>query len=101
MKSGLWLVSVIFLPALMLAQSDRGTLTGTVADPAGALVPNAALSLRNIDTGAVYEARTTDTGNYTLPELPAGSYTLTVSAGRIPQLRSIGHPDSGVYGFAP
>jgi hypothetical protein len=80
MKSGLWLVSVIFVPTLMLAQSDRGTLTGTVADPAGALVPSAALSLKNIDTAAVYEARTTDTGNYTLAELPAGNYVLTVAA---------------------
>jgi hypothetical protein len=80
MKSGLWLVSVIFVPTLMLAQSDRGTLTGTVADPAGALVPNASLSLKNIETGAVYEARTTETGNYTLAELPAGNYVLTVAA---------------------
>jgi hypothetical protein len=70
---------LVFVPALLLAQSDRGTLTGTVADQSGALVPDAVLSLKHADTGAVYEGRTTATGNYTLAELPAGSYNLTVA----------------------
>ena len=61
------------------AQSDRGTITGTVADPTGALVPGATLSLKHAETGAVYESRTTDTGNYTLPSLPSGNYELTVA----------------------
>src|SRR5579883_3620515 len=36
-----------------LAQSDRGTITGTISDPAGAVVANAAVEARNTDTGAV------------------------------------------------
>ena len=62
------------------AQGDRGTLTGTVADPAGAVVANAALAVRNVDTGAAYQTSSTDTGNYTLAQLPAGNYAMTVSA---------------------
>ncbi|MEP6961591.1 MAG: carboxypeptidase-like regulatory domain-containing protein, partial [Acidobacteriota bacterium] len=53
------------------AQGDRGTITGTAADPAGAVVANAQVSVRNTDTGAVYQTTTTETGNYTLAQLPA------------------------------
>jgi len=62
------------------AQSDRGTITGTVSDPAKALVPDAAVVAMNAETGAQYETVTTGTGNYTLPSLPAGVYNLSVSA---------------------
>ena len=63
-----------------LAQSDRGTITGTVLDPAGAVVPAARLNLTNTGTAAAYDTVTTGTGNYTLPSLPAGRYSLKVSA---------------------
>src|SRR5215469_14244616 len=63
-----------------LSQSDRGTITGTVGDPAGAVVPNAAVEIRNTQTGAVYQAGTSATGNYTLAQLPAGQYELTASS---------------------
>src|SRR5258706_7606647 len=63
-----------------LAQSDRGTITGTVLDPGNAVVPNAALTLKNAATGAVYQTVTTGTGNYTLPSLPSGVYNLSVAA---------------------
>ncbi|HEX5230106.1 MAG TPA: carboxypeptidase regulatory-like domain-containing protein, partial [Bryobacteraceae bacterium] len=64
---------------LMFAQSDRGTITGTVSDPAGAVVPNATVDARNTQTGAVYTAATSGTGNYTLAELPTGTYELAVT----------------------
>src|SRR5580765_2354014 len=65
---------------LAMAQSDRGTITGTVTDPASAVVPGARLVLRNVETGALAEAQTTMTGNFILPSLPVGSYDLTVEA---------------------
>ena len=65
---------------LAVAQSDRGTITGTVTDPASAVVPGARLVLRNVDTGALAEAQTTMTGNFILPSLPVGSYDVTVEA---------------------
>ena len=77
MRAGL-LVLVALLPAT--AQSDRGTVTGTVSDPVGAVVPNAPVSLKNVATGATYDTVTTATGNYTIPSLPVGRYSLTVAA---------------------
>src|SRR6516225_9367950 len=62
------------------AQSDRGTITGTISDPAGAVVASAAIEARNTDTGAVYPVASSATGNYTIVELPAGTYELTVTS---------------------
>src|SRR5579862_3660358 len=61
------------------AQSDRGTITGTVTDPAGAVIAGAPVEARNAQTGAVYQAATSNTGNYTVAQLPAGTYELTVT----------------------
>jgi hypothetical protein len=63
----------------VFAQSDRGTVTGTVADPAGAVVANAPIEARNVETGAIYPAASSETGNFTLSQLPAGTYELTVA----------------------
>jgi hypothetical protein len=61
------------------AQSDRGTITGTINDPAGAVVAGAPVEARNVETGAVYQAASSATGNYTLSQLPAGNYELEVA----------------------
>jgi hypothetical protein len=63
----------------LFAQTDRGTITGTVSDPAGAVVSSAPLVLANTRTGAQYQAATTGTGNYTFGQLPIGNYTLNVT----------------------
>jgi hypothetical protein len=65
--------------AALFAQSDRGTITGTVTDPAGAVVANAQIEAREAETGAVYQAGSSNTGNYNLSQLPTGNYTLTVT----------------------
>jgi hypothetical protein len=62
------------------AQSDRGSITGTVKDPSGALVPNAKVTATNLNSGEVRETTTSDEGSYTLPELKADPYKLTVEA---------------------
>ena len=72
-------VGVILLGAAAFAQSDRGTITGTVSDPAGAVIAAAAIEARNVATGAVYPAATSTTGNYTIGQLPVGTYDLTVA----------------------
>jgi hypothetical protein len=63
---------------ILCAQADRGTLTGTVTDPGGSLVPAAKVTARNPQTGAQFETVTTSTGNYSLPQLPSGEYDVTV-----------------------
>ena len=73
------LLVILLSAGAMLAQSDRGTITGTVIDPAGAVVANAAIEARQMETGAVYQAASSNTGNYTLSQLPTGTYDLTVT----------------------
>jgi hypothetical protein len=62
------------------AQSDRGTITGTVTDPTSAVIPGAKVLLKNTDTGAVIETQATATGNFTLSSLVVGEYELSVDA---------------------
>jgi hypothetical protein len=64
---------------IALAQTDRGTITGTIIDPTGAVVANASIEAKNVANGQTYTATSTQTGNYTLPQLPAGSYEVTVN----------------------
>jgi hypothetical protein len=71
--------SLSILGSSAFAQSDRGTITGTVADPAGAVVANAPIQAKNLENGAVYEGATSTTGNYTLAQLPAGAYEVSVA----------------------
>src|ERR1700730_12018724 len=61
------------------AQSDRGTITGTIGDPAGAVVAAAAVEAKNVENGTVYRAASSATGNYTLSQLPAGTYEMSVN----------------------
>jgi hypothetical protein len=80
MRSALSVLGCLILIAgPMFAQSDRGTVTGTVADPAGAVIPSASIEAKNMNTGAAYQAASTSTGNYTLAQLPAGVYQLSAS----------------------
>ncbi len=68
----------LLLTLAAFAQSDRGTITGTVLDPAAAVIPGAKVTAKNAETGARYETVSTSTGNYTLSQLPAGSYDLGI-----------------------
>src|SRR5688572_32686350 len=61
-----------------LAQSDRGTITGVVVDTDGGVVPGASVVAENPENGARYETVTTQTGNYTLVQVPVGTYHLNI-----------------------
>src|SRR5215212_7834784 len=63
-----------------VAQTDRGTLTGHVTDPTGAGVPNAKVTATNLNTAETREVKTSDDGNYTIPELKADPYKVTAEA---------------------
>ncbi len=75
------LVVCLFIWAFVaFAQTDRGTITGTVLDVSGAVIPTASIEVKNTATGEVYTVGATGTGNYTLANLPAGTYEFTVTA---------------------
>jgi hypothetical protein len=62
------------------AQYTTGQVSGTVRDASGAVVANAAVTLRNVDTNLARTATTSAEGNYAFPAVTAGRYVLEVSA---------------------
>jgi hypothetical protein len=62
------------------AQVLYGSLSGTVEDSTGAVVPGASVTVTDQATGRSKEATTTNDGIYVIPDVSAGSYTLTVAA---------------------
>ena len=75
----------VFLSLLLLcspvpASAQEATFVGTVTDPSGAVVPNVAIVVSNLDTGATRSLATNDVGQYVVPGLPIGKYDLTAKA---------------------
>ncbi|MBA2647760.1 MAG: carboxypeptidase regulatory-like domain-containing protein, partial [Pyrinomonadaceae bacterium] len=56
----------------VIAQTNRGSITGAILDAAGAAVPNVKITARNAATGITAEAESTSEGAYRFQELPAG-----------------------------
>jgi len=79
MKLRLLVVFVLFSTALLVAQTFRGTILGTVTDPSGAVVGGATVKIRNVGTGQERSTTTSADGSYAVPELPIGTYTVTVT----------------------
>jgi outer membrane receptor protein involved in Fe transport len=69
---------VILAGATAFAQSNQGTITGAISDPAGAVIAAAQIQVKNSETGVVYSGGTSNTGNYVIP-VPAGTYEITVT----------------------
>ncbi len=74
------LVLLLWLVSPVAAQSDRGSITGKVKDPTGAVVPKAKVVATNVATGEAREGVTNDEGSYTLPQLQAAVYNLRAEA---------------------
>ncbi len=75
------LLCCLFLLPLGHAQSaSSATIVGQVTDTQGAVVPNATVTATNTATGISHTAKSTSSGNYTIPNLPPGSYDVKVEA---------------------
>ncbi len=72
------LTCVLLLTAAVSAQTFRGTILGTVTDASGAVVSGAQVTVRNANTGLERITLTSADGSYSVPELPIGSYDVTV-----------------------
>ena len=64
---------------LAAAQVSTGTITGTVSDATGAVVPGAAVTVRNVETGITRALTTNERGRFSAPQLPPGSYEISAS----------------------
>lgn len=65
---------------ILVAQSERGNIAGIVTDPGGAAVANASLRVINRDTNATLNIQSTDTGEFSAPNLTPGAYRVEISA---------------------
>ena len=79
MKLRLIAVFLFLAVATLVAQTFRGTILGTVTDASGALVAGATVKVRNVGTGLERTTTTSTDGSYAVPELPIGTYVVTVS----------------------
>lgn len=61
-------------------QATEGSILGALTDPSGAVVVNAAITVRNVNTGVVRTTRSNEAGEYVVSNLPLGSYTVGVEA---------------------
>ncbi|MGB2602138.1 MAG: TonB-dependent receptor [Candidatus Sulfotelmatobacter sp.] len=79
MRARIVLVFVFLAAVSLSAQTFRGTILGTVTDPSGAVVAGATVTVKNVGTGLERTTNTSADGSYSLPELPIGTYTVTVT----------------------
>lgn len=83
---GLWVclfcagAALLLRAPLVLGQDITATVTGTVTDPSGAVIPGAAVTVKDLARDVTYTAQTNSDGVYYLERLPIGSYDLKVEA---------------------
>ncbi len=77
---GLFSIFILLLTPLGMAQSlTSGDISGTVSDPSGAVIKDAIVNLKSLDTGAAQTTATSDTGLYRFSLLRPGRYSVKVT----------------------
>src|SRR5271154_3290203 len=79
MRARIILVFVLLAAVTVSAQTFRGAILGTATDASGAVVAGAKVTVKNVATGLERTTETSVDGSYALPELPIGTYTVTVT----------------------
>jgi hypothetical protein len=64
----------LFLPTVTIGQVAGGTISGTIADPSGAVLPEAAVTITNVATGVARDVVSNKDGLYSAPNLEPGPY---------------------------
>ena len=73
-------VVVLSIGSLAFGQAVFGNIAGTVQDPTGAAVPNAPITITDLDRGTIYTAQSAEDGNFSQTHLLAGRYQVKVNA---------------------
>ncbi len=74
------LLSLGLVAQTLSAQTNRGSITGSVTDPSGAGIANATVTATGVDTGTVYNTVTSSSGDYSFPQVVVGNYNLNFTA---------------------
>src|SRR5437899_10844568 len=80
LRSTLGLLLLAIMCATAIAQTSRGTLTGTVTDNSGAVVSNATVKITEGATGVTRQTTTNEAGIYRFDAINLGTYSLSVQA---------------------
>jgi hypothetical protein len=83
LRSRFLLATVVALTLLLaptIRAQENATITGTVVDPSGAVVPNASISLTNPATGQVRQTVSNNDGIYLFANVGVGNFTLSATA---------------------
>lgn len=75
------LIVLMFWAVIATAQVHTGTIVGTVRDKAGAVVPNATVTAKNLETGVERTVQSNAEGSYNIVALPPGDYEITITSG--------------------
>ncbi len=76
-----WIVfCLLAIHSPSFGQAVNATLLGTITDSTGATVSNARITATAAATSTVYESVTNEAGNFTIPNIPPGTYSVTVTA---------------------
>jgi hypothetical protein len=73
-------VLILLFAGTVSAQEFRGTITGTISDPNGAVVPGASITVKNTETNIANSVTSNSDGAYTVPLLQPGMYTVSANA---------------------
>ncbi len=73
-------IVVLLVAGFARAQEFRGTVSGAVSDPSGAMVPGASVTVRETHTGTTNKTQSDSSGQYVVPFLLPGDYSITVTA---------------------
>jgi hypothetical protein len=73
-----FLITVLFRPCAGASMGGSGSISGTVTDPSGAVVPGVTIALRNLTTGIQQSAMTNRDGFYAFPIVTVGAYEMEI-----------------------
>ena len=80
-RSAMWLLCVLACIGISFAQSERGTITGAVRDSSGASIAGAKVTIKESSTNSITTLMTNEAGEFTVPSLAAGVYSIRVEKG--------------------
>jgi hypothetical protein len=100
------LTAALAVGPAVFGQTSAGRITGVVLDSSGALIPNAQLTARNVETGLESKTSSNTEGNYALYPLPPGVYEIAAAAPgfrneRLEGIRPASRIDGVAVGFRP